>query len=204
MMKIHKIPTMDGKIMNNSTLYYLDQLRSAVTSLIQISALFLLGMTAANAAFITGNMGIGGGYSASGGTDLSDATFLELTSVTGTSGTDILGTSVGFFTPGIVNNGSFTINPFTPPQTNLFVIGGWQLDLSSLNIVDQTAGILSMNGSGVLSGNGYQDTNAIWTFSAQSTGSTYSMTITAIPVPAAVWLFCAGLIGLVAIARRKR
>lgn len=188
--------------MNSAIKYHVAQLGRAVTLLTCVGAL-LLGTNAANAAFITGSMGVGGKFSASGGTDLSDATLLTLTTVFSTSGTDTLGTTLEFFESGTVINGSFSISPFTPPQTNLFVIGGWQLDLSSLNIVDQTASILTMEGTGVLSGTGFEDTNAIWTFSAQGTGSSYSMTITAVPVPAAVWLFGSGLIGLIAIARRK-
>ena len=31
----------------------------------------------------------------------------------------------------------------------------------------------------------------------------FLMTPTAVPVPAAVWLFCSGLLGLVGVARRK-
>ena len=163
----------------------------------------LFGTTATSAALITGSMGVAGSYTASGGTDLSDASQIELTSVTGTSGTDILGTTVGFFTPGTVNNGSITINPFTPPQTNVFEIGGWVLDLTSLNIVDQTSVILTMEGTGILSGNGYDSTNAVWNFSAQDSGSSYSMAITAVPLPAAFSLFGSGIIGMVALARRK-
>jgi len=188
--------------MNSAIKYHVAQLAKTITLLTCMGA-SMLGMSAANAALITGNMGVGGGYIASGGTDLSDATILELTSVLSTSGTGTLGTTVGLFTSGSVNNGSITINPFTSPQTNLFVIGGWQLDLSSLNIVDQTASILTMEGTGVLSGTGFEDTNAIWTFSAQNTGSSYSMMISAVPLPAAVWLFGSGLIGLIAISRRK-
>lgn len=67
----------------------------------------------------------------------------------------------------------------------------------------RTTETLTMSGTGILSGNGFDATNANWSFSAQETGSTYSMTVTAAPIPAAVWLFGSGLIGLIAVARRK-
>ena len=43
-----------------------------------------------------------------------------------------------------------------------------------------------MEGTGVLSGNGYDDTNATWSFSAQATGSSYSMKINAVNAVTAV------------------
>lgn len=157
----------------------------------------------ASAALITGGMGIGGGYTA-------DATTLTLTSVTGNSGTGILGTTVGFGTVGSIISGVdggvdgvIDYNPFTP-VTNLLEIGGWTLDLSTL-IIDpaSTTANLKLSGTGVLTGGGYDPTAATWRLSTTSTGGSYSMSITAVPVPAAVWLFGSGLIGLIGIARRK-
>jgi hypothetical protein len=154
-----------------------------------------------NAALITGEMGLTGNYSTSGGIDLSDDTDISLNSVTGTSGTGDLGATVSFGTVGVINNGNFSLSSFSP-VTNVYTIGGWQLDLTTLGITDQTASLLTMEGTGILSGNGYENTLASWTFSSQS-ASSYSMSITAVPVPAAVWLFGSGLIGLVGLARKK-
>ena len=53
-----------------------------------------------------------------------------------------------------------------------------------------------------MSGNGYDTTSATWSFSANN-ASFYSMSVAAVPVPAAVWLFGSGLIGLIGVARRK-
>ncbi|MGD8933168.1 MAG: VPLPA-CTERM sorting domain-containing protein [Gammaproteobacteria bacterium] len=158
-------------------------------------------MSSANAAFITGDLGITGNYGASGGNNLGDATTITLSSATGTSGTDVIGSTVTFGTPGTINNGAISINP-SAAQANVFVIGGWQFDLSTLAITDQTTILLTMEGTGVLSGNGFDSTAATWTFSSQG-ASSYSMTISAVPVPAAVWLFGSGLVGLIAVARRK-
>ena len=160
----------------------------------------------ANAALvdITGGMGITGNYTA-------DSTTLTFNSVTGTSGTDDL-SSVGFGTSGTVFNGVIVYDPFAP-VANVFQIGGWQMDLSAL-IVDPLSTIdkLKLSGTGLLSCTDllscadFADTAATWTFSANS-ASSYSMSITAaatvVPVPAAVWLFGSGLLGLVGVARRK-
>jgi hypothetical protein len=151
---------------------------------------------------------ITGTYSATGGTSLIDATTVQLVIVnSGGTATGDFGTTISFPPPTGIAGSSSEIDLSFATVNNFFTIGGWQLDLSTLVVTDQTDSLLSMNGSGVLTGNGYDATGAIWSFSGESPTS-YSMTITstgipAVPVPAAFWLFGSGLIGLVAIARRK-
>lgn len=167
-----------------------------------LTGLLFVGTGVANAALITGEMGLTGAFTASGGSDLSDATIIDLTSVIGTSGDGDIGATVGFATIGAVNNSPFSINPAVPVP-NLLDIGGWQVDIGTISIVDQTAAVLTLGGTGAISGNGFDTTPTEWTLSANAAGGTYSMTVTAVPVPAAVWLFGSGLIGLIAVARRK-
>lgn len=174
---------------------------SAIIKLLFLGSI-LLATGAAHAASITGSMGLTGALDATGGTDLSNATILDLISATGTSGDGDIGSTVTFGTIGTVNNSPFTFNP-AAPVTNLLVIGGWQVDLSTMAIVDQTTSILMLQGTGAISGNGFDLTPTQWTLSSNATGSSYSMTINAVPIPAAVWLFGSGLIGLIAVARRK-
>jgi len=154
---------------------------------------------------------ITGSYSATGGENLSDATTVQLVIVNsaGEANGDF-GTTIGF-PPPLVASGTAganaNINSSFVPVSNFFTIGGWQLDLSTLAVTDQSTSLLTMNGTGVLTGNGFDPTGATWSFSGESPTS-YSMTITstgipAVPVPAAVWLFGSGLLGLVGIARRK-
>jgi hypothetical protein len=155
-----------------------------------------LGSASVQAAFITGSMGLGGAFTASGGTDLSDASILDLTSAYGTSGDGDIGGTVGFFTPGTVNNSPFSIASFSA-VVNLLTIGGWQVDLGTMTIVDQTASVLNLAGTGTISGNGFDATSTQWTLSANDTGNSYSVTInttnTTVPLPATAWVFITGL-----------
>lgn len=162
----------------------------------------LLTTGVAHAASITGTMGLTGAFTASGGTDLSDATTLDLNSAVGTSADGDIGTTVGFGSIGTVNNSPFVFNP-SAPVINLLEIGGWQIDLGTITIVDQTTSLLTLAGTGTISGNAFDPTPTEWSLSANATGGSYSMTIAAVPVPAAVWLFGSGLLGLIAVARRK-
>lgn len=173
----------------------------ALMKLVFVSTL-LLGMSSANAALITGSMGLTGAFTASGGTDLSDATILDLATAIGTSGTGDIGVTVGFGTVGTITNSPFSFNP-SAPVPGLLTIGGWQVDIATILISDQTVDALTLSGTGSISGHGMDLTPTDWSLSANASGSSYSMTITAVPVPAAVWLFGTGLIGLIAVARRK-
>jgi hypothetical protein len=175
----------------------------AIPRILILLTVTLLASTAAKAASITGSMTLGGAYTLDGGTDFTDASGLNLSNVVGTSpASDVLGTTVSFGTVGTVNTTPLTYDPFAA-TANLLAIGGWQLDLDTLSIDSRTASALFLTGTGALSGNGFDLTQATWSLSAQATGGTYSMTVTAVPVPAAVWLFGSGLLGLVGASRRK-
>ena len=128
---------------------------------------------------------------------------LQLISAIGTQGTGDIGGTVSFATFGSVNNGAVSIDP-AAPVANLLDIGGWTLDLMSLNIVDQTAQILTMEGTGVITGNGFDSTAAMWTFSAQSTGSSYSMTVEAIKSVTEPGILSLCLAGLTVLWWRRR
>ena len=164
-----------------------------IIKLVMLGAvIFGLNIGTANAIFINGDMGITGSYTA-------DSTTLTLISATGTSGTGDLGDTVTFGTPGTIVNGVIVYDPFTP-VVDVLQIGGWQLDFSALFIdPDSTTAKLKLRGTGVLSGNGFSDTAATWTFSAQN-ASSYSMSITAhgvsVAEPAVLALLALGCIGL--------
>ena len=181
------------------------QIGSAIIRLMFCSALLLGTSAASHAASITGSMELGGAYTIAGGSDLSDATALDLVNLASTGFADgAIGTTLPIYTLGDINTTPFVFDLFASIP-NLLDIGGWQLGIDSLSIAGpRNTSTLTMSGTGTLSGNGYDATIANWSFSAQDTGSTFSMTVTAVPVPAAVWLFGAGLIGLIGVARRQR
>ena len=160
-------------------------------------------------AVITGSLGIGGAYNATGGSGLADATDFTIDTVVANVGSGELLSGFNFaLNPGVGGAG-VSLDSFAAVD-NILAIGGWQLDLTSLVIEDQSSTLLDLSGSGVISGNGYDATIVDWTMTAQSTTS-YSMAIistgvvtstTTIPVPAGVWLFGSALLGL-GVIRRK-
>ena len=171
----------------------------------------------AQAAAITGGMTLGGAYSLTAEADLSTTTSLTLLDVYGTGGGTGSLDNVTVTSSGVAGNS--LVFPATA-VTNLLQIEGWQVDILDSSIVGQTGSSLELSGTGTLfcadtaTCGQYDPTAMEWTLSAVATGSSYSMTVTmlgggaagltAVPVPAAVWLFGSGLIGLAGVARRKR
>lgn len=153
---------------------------------------------------INGSMTISGEYVATGltGNDLTTVTDITLSTVLGGTPTGTFATTIDFFTPD-GSGGVLASVSLSDDVTSFFSYGGWQLNLDSLIVASDTkAGFLHLTGTGLVSGNGYDATNATWSFSAND-ATAYSMSVTAVPVPAAVWLFGSGLLGLIGMARRK-
>jgi hypothetical protein len=146
---------------------------------------------------VYGSLLVGGQYE----TTLSDTTITDISINTvwanGATG-NIVGT-VDIFTP--QGTGATASLTSFIPVNDFISVGGWSLDINTLNVVD-TGNILDLEGTGILSHIDYVSTNVTWSFSAES-ATNYSMSITAVPVPAAIWLFGSGLLGLIAVARRK-
>ena len=63
----------------------------------------------------------------------------------------------------------WTFNPsmFTPA---LWSVGGFTFDLDSATIVSQTGDFLNITGTGIISGNGFEDTAATWAFTVSDAG----------------------------------
>jgi hypothetical protein len=180
-----------------------------MTSIMRIllTGFVLLASVAADADIIVdGTMTVSGNYVATGiiGDDLTTVGSITLSTVQAAgAGTLDFASTINFFTPDGTGGVTAALDGSLLPVYNFFSIGGWQLDLNSLTVAaDTTADFLHLTGAGVISGNGYTGTAATWSFSAGN-ATLYSMNITAVPVPAAAWLFGSGLIGLVAVARRK-
>jgi len=141
---------------------------------------------------------IGGVLDIGGAATLDAATEITLSGVDGTAGTGGINDVFGLVGTGGVKA---ELPPAFAPVSSFFSIDGWDFDLLTLSIVNQNENLLQLEGTGLLS-DVSDSYNATWTLSAQSPTS-YDLTVTVVPVPAAVWLFGSGLIGLVGIARRK-
>jgi hypothetical protein len=63
----------------------------------------------------------------------------------------------------------WVFNPSTPTP-GLWKVGGFTFDLLSSTIVTQTAANLTIEGSGIVSGNGFDPTAMDWSFTTQSSG----------------------------------
>jgi len=163
-----------------------------------------LAATSSYAATVNGSLLVGGVYVYDDKDTLN--TTITLSTVWANSGAGNVDETLFTGDPGI---GGVTANLDSFSVVNdFFVVEGWTLDLTSLLVnAPGSLEFLNLSGAGVLVGHGFDATEATWTFSAESDTS-YSMTVTAagipaIPVPAAIWLFGSGLIGLIGVARRK-
>jgi len=98
-------------------------------------------------------------------------------------------------------------NPSTPTP-GLWSVGGFTFDLLSSTVVTQNAQFLSISGTGIVSGNGFDPTAMEWSFTAQNAGgrprTIFSFSANGIAVPdggTTVMLLGAAL-GALGLARR--
>ena len=77
-------------------------------------------------------------------------------------------------------------------------IAGLDFALQEISVIAQTGSFLLLTGSGVISGNGFDDTSALFSLSANTSGhlNVYSGSLTAVPVPGALWLMGSALVAL--------
>jgi hypothetical protein len=101
--------------------------------------------------------------------------------------------------PGTVSTmaAPWIFNPSTATPS-LWQVGGFNFDLTSASIVTQNANFLNITGFGTVSGNGFDATPGIWTFSSSdSNGSSqttfgFQATAQAVPEPGSLALLSIG------------
>ena len=99
---------------------------------------------------------------------------------------------------------------FSPsvPVPALWSVAGFTFDLLSSTVVTHTSGFLSIEGAGIVSGNGFDPTAMTWSFTSQNKGgSTFSFSATGASVPdggSAVALLGLALTGLEVVRRKLR
>jgi hypothetical protein len=111
------------------------------------------------------------------------------------------GTQAAMAQPWIFDPSTFT--------DNLWSVGGFTFDLLSSTVVTHNAQFLIISGTGIVSGNGFDDTNMEWSFTTQNMGgSIFSFSATgSAGVPdggSAVGLLGIALIGIEAVRRKLR
>lgn len=167
------------------------------------------------AAPITGGMGMAGAFTPM------DAAGIDITTLSTSTGINFIDdmfvvTSAtgdfGSLTPYVSTGSIYDFQFATPvlPVNPLWTIGGYSFEMTSLSYeINPLVGKYSIvvNGSGMLSGNGFDPTPGIWNFSAQGAdlaNFSWSASTDASPVPepATMLLFGTGLIGLAGVRRK--
>ena len=104
------------------------------------------------------------------------------------------GTNVTMAAPWIFNPSTATLS--------LWTVGGFTFNLSSASVVTQNANFLNITGLGTVSGNGFDPTPGIWSFSSSnSSGSNsstfgFQATTQAVPESSTTALMTIGALGL--------
>jgi len=99
---------------------------------------------------------------------------------------------------------------FSPsvPVPALWSVAGFTFDLLSSTVIMHTNSVIAIEGTGVVSGNGFDPTAMTWSFTTQNRGgSTFSFSATGASVPdggSAVALLGIALIGVEVLRRKLR
>jgi hypothetical protein len=111
----------------------------------------------------------------------------------------LVGDSVSLVSPWSFNSGAIAA---------FWTVGGFTFDLTSSSVIFQGANAVVVEGTGILKGNGFQDTNGSWSFSTQDpdANGVFSFSASGASVPdggTTAALLGAALVGLSLLARRR-
>jgi len=99
---------------------------------------------------------------------------------------------------------------FSPstPVPSLWSVAGFHFDLLSSTVIMHTNSVIAIEGTGVVSGNGFEPTAMTWSFTTQNRGgSTFSFSGTGATVPdggSALALLGVALVGIELLRRKLR
>lgn len=93
------------------------------------------------------------------------------------------------------------------PRPGLWSVGGFTFDLLSSTVVLQNSGFLLITGVGIISGNGFDPTDGIWSFSTQAPRSngifSFSSSSEAVPDGGMTLVLLGAALGGLELMRRK-
>ena len=166
----------------------------------------LLAVTgSASAVPITGSLGFTGAYTIAGGTSLDNLTGINITgnsaTVTGVVGGTFAAAGISVGQTAFYNN--FTLGGST---TNLWSIGGFSFDLTSMVINYQATNLLALSGSGIITStnSNLDPTSGGWTFTANSGGGNFTFSSSTVPEPTTAMLLGIGLLGVGALRKLRK
>jgi len=182
-------------------------MKNQLITIVGAAMLFMAIAQTTQATMITGNIGFTGRVS------LDTTSAGSATEVVNWFSPTVNGTSGGFTT--VANGTSVSlVSPWffttTSPVNSFWTVGGFTFQLLSSSITFQGSGSVIVNGTGIVSGNGYTPTTLGWSFSTQDPAvtqnpSTFTFSASANSVPdggATVMLLGIALSG-VALLKRK-